>query len=90
MFVPKGHALAGTLIAISERGLDASGNLLAFLIGGPSPGGFTVKRIDDYTWAATLRRTAKVVATTENVVSKDGKTMTTTTNGTSVSFWEKQ
>jgi hypothetical protein len=48
VFVPKGSALAGTLIAISERGLDASGNLLAFLIGGPSPGGFTVKRTDDF------------------------------------------
>jgi hypothetical protein len=48
VFVPKGEALAGTLIAISERGLDASGNLLAFLIGGPSPGGFTVKRTDDF------------------------------------------
>jgi hypothetical protein len=48
VFVPKGQALSGTLIAISERGLDASGNLLAFLIGGPTPGGFTVKRTDDF------------------------------------------
>ena len=30
--------LAGTLIAISERGLDAQGNILGFLIGGRSPG----------------------------------------------------
>ena len=30
--------LGGTLIAFSERGLDAAGNLKAFLIGGPSPG----------------------------------------------------
>jgi len=44
VFVPKGFALAGTLIAISERGLDKAGNLLAFLIGGPTPGNFTVKR----------------------------------------------
>ena len=49
-----------------------------------------VKRIDDYTFEATLRRGRKVVATTKNVVSKDRKTMTTTTNGTSVSFWERQ
>ena len=58
VFVPKGHALAGTLIAISERGgLDASGNLLAFLIGGPTPGSFTVKRTDgfDVSDAALLR-----------------------------------
>jgi hypothetical protein len=47
-FVPKGLPLAGTLIAISERGYDEAGNLKAFLIGGPSPGTFTVKRSDDF------------------------------------------
>ncbi len=47
-FVPKGLPLAGTLIAISERGLDKSGNLLGFLIGGPSPGEFTVRRTQDF------------------------------------------
>src|SRR6266481_8541224 len=36
VMVPKGLPLAGTLIAISERGLDANGNLIAFLVGGPS------------------------------------------------------
>ncbi len=48
VFVPKGFALAGTLIAISERGLDKAGNLSAFLIGGPSPGNFAVKRSASY------------------------------------------
>ncbi len=53
VFVPKTHTgegarLAGTLIAISERGLDAAGNLLGFLIGGSMPGAFTVKRSDNY------------------------------------------
>jgi hypothetical protein len=48
VFVPKGFPLAGTLIAISERGLDAAGNIRAFLIGGPSPGAFAVKRRSDY------------------------------------------
>ena len=38
---PKGSPLAGTLIAISERGLDAGGNLMGFLIGGPAPGVFS-------------------------------------------------
>src|SRR5215468_10447836 len=47
-FVPKGMPLAGTLIAISERGLDANGNLKAFLIGGPTPGDFSVRRSDDF------------------------------------------
>ncbi len=42
-FVPEGQPLAGTLIAISKR-LDKAGNLLAFLIGGPSPGIFSIKR----------------------------------------------
>jgi len=46
--VPKGFALAGTLIAISERGLDAQGNILAFLIGGKTPGLFGVRRTDDF------------------------------------------
>ena len=48
VFVPKGMALAGTLIAISERGLDAAGNLIAFLVGGPSPGQFSVRRTEDF------------------------------------------
>jgi hypothetical protein len=46
--VPKGQPLAGTLIAISERGLDASGNLIAFLVGGPSPGQFSVRRTENF------------------------------------------
>ncbi len=46
--VPAGKPLAGTLIAISERGLDRAGNIQAFLIGGPTPGTFTLRRNDDY------------------------------------------
>ena len=42
--VPKNLPLAGTLIAMSERGLDAHGNLLAFLIGGRTPGPFSLRR----------------------------------------------
>lgn len=48
VFIPSGHPLAGTLIAISERGLDREGNIKAFLIGGPGPGSFMVKRTGDY------------------------------------------
>lgn len=44
VFVPKGQPLGGTLIAISEAGLDAAGNIQGFLIGGPTPGQFTVAR----------------------------------------------
>jgi hypothetical protein len=46
--VPKGLPLAGTLIAFSERGLDRDGNLVAFLIGGPSPGQFSVRRTENF------------------------------------------
>jgi len=48
VMVPKGFALAGTLIAISERGLDAGGNIIGFLIGGKTPGQFGVRRTDDF------------------------------------------
>jgi hypothetical protein len=44
----KGQPLAGTLIAISERGLDPQGNLRAFLIGGRTPGTFAVRRTEDF------------------------------------------
>jgi hypothetical protein len=46
--VPKGLALAGTLLAFSERGLDAAGNIMAFLIGGKTPGQFSVRRTDNF------------------------------------------
>jgi hypothetical protein len=48
VFVPNGLPLAGTLIAISERGLDAHKNIIGFLIGGPQPGQFSVRRTDDF------------------------------------------
>ena len=47
-FAPRQSKLAGTLMAFSERGLDANGNLKAFLIGGATPGEFSVKRRDDF------------------------------------------
>jgi hypothetical protein len=46
--VPRDRPLGGTLIAISERGLDAGRNLVAFLIGGPSPGQFAIRRTDHF------------------------------------------
>jgi hypothetical protein len=48
VFVPRGLSLAGALIAISERGLDKARNIRGFLLGGPKPGTFTVKRIADF------------------------------------------
>jgi hypothetical protein len=46
--VPRGLPLAGTLIAISERGLDGDGNIIGFLIGGPQPGDFAVRRSNNF------------------------------------------
>jgi len=46
--VPKGMPLGGTLIALSERGLDTEGNIIGFLIGGPQPGDFAVRRTDNF------------------------------------------
>jgi hypothetical protein len=48
VMVPKRFALAGTLLAISERGLDAQGNILGFLVGGKTQGQFTVRRTDNF------------------------------------------
>jgi hypothetical protein len=48
VMVPKGLPLAGTLIALSERGLDAEGNIIGFLIGGKTPGQFGVRRSNNF------------------------------------------
>ncbi len=46
--VPEGQPLGGTLVAISERGFDANGHIQGFLIGGPSPGAFAIRRTAYY------------------------------------------
>lgn len=48
VFVPKGMPLEGSLIVVSERGLDAAGNLIGFLIGGAKPGQFAIRRTNDF------------------------------------------
>lgn len=47
-FVPKGLPLAGTLLAFGEQGHNKEDDNPAFLIGGPQPGAFFVKRTDDF------------------------------------------
>jgi hypothetical protein len=57
-----------------------------------------LKRINDHTSQATLKKSGKVVSDARRVVSKDGKTMTLTINGTNakgqrtnnVAVYEKQ
>ena len=62
VMVPSGLPLAGTLVALSERGLDASGNLIAFLVGGPTPGQFSVRRTDHFDISdATLLSSGKLL-----------------------------
>ena len=46
--LPKNAPLAGALLAISERALDADGNIIGALIGGPKHGGLAVRRTDNY------------------------------------------
>ena len=48
VFVPRSLPLGATLLAISERGLDRDENIQGFLLGGPSPGEFSVKRTGDF------------------------------------------
>jgi hypothetical protein len=50
LFVPRDgkSPLAGTLVAISERGLDAAKNIVGFLVGGATPGQFTIRRTEDF------------------------------------------
>lgn len=48
VFIPKNFRLPQTLIGFSEHGLTEEGNLKAFLIGGPTPGLFAVKRTDGF------------------------------------------
>ena len=47
VMVPKGLPMAGTLIAFSERGLDAQGNITAFLIG-KTLGLFSIRRTENF------------------------------------------
>jgi hypothetical protein len=55
VYVPRGQRLAGTLLVFAERRLDAAGNHSGFLLGGPTPGRFTLPRLRDFDIAdATL------------------------------------
>jgi hypothetical protein len=62
VYVGDGYRLAGTLLAISERGLDARGDILAFLIGGPTPGTFRIRRSNGFDISdATLMKTGDLL-----------------------------
>lgn len=46
--IPKGMPNSGTLIAISERGFKADNDIRGWLIGGTTPGTFSIKRSDGF------------------------------------------
>jgi len=51
----------------------------------------SLKRLDAYTFEATLKRGGKVVNVVRHVVSKDGRTLTTTVSGSSTPVvWDKE
>jgi hypothetical protein len=52
------------------------------LTGNATSDGIALKRVDASTFTSELKKGGKVVATVRNVVSADGKTMTTTNTGT--------
>jgi hypothetical protein len=45
---PKGSPLAGRLIVVTERSLDAQGNHRSYLLGGGNPERFSVRRSDNF------------------------------------------
>ena len=47
-FAPQDGPLAGALVAVTERSLDANGNIFAAVLDGPLKGVFTVKRHDPF------------------------------------------
>jgi hypothetical protein len=48
VFMPRNFPLGGALLGISERGLTNEGNIQAFIIGGPKPATFAIKRTNDF------------------------------------------
>jgi hypothetical protein len=51
-------------------------------MGNPNADTISIKRVDDNTYQATWKLKGKVTITSKTVVSKDGKTRTTTQTGT--------
>jgi hypothetical protein len=94
-----GTAADGTHVAFSYS-TDYSGKDFPVVGTGQSSGADTVamKRVDANTTTAVAKKGDRVVQTATTVVSKDGKTMTITSNGTNASgqptsfsmVWDKQ
>ena len=96
----------------ATEGVDAAGNRVAYeysanyddkdypMTGSGTPNeadSIALRRIDNFTVDATLKKDGTVVQTTRGVLSKDGKVLTYTSKGTahgqttsSVTVWERQ
>jgi hypothetical protein len=93
-----------TTVTIAADGKRTTGGYSAHFDGKDYPSGradfdtISTKRVDAYTYENTLKKAGKLYETVTNVVSKDGKTMTSTTQGkdasgkayTNVVIWDKQ
>jgi hypothetical protein len=84
----------GQTVRMTSRGVNAEGQEThveytasydgkdAAITGSPVADAISLKRIDDSTSEATLKKGGKVVSTSTRVISSDGKQMTVTTTGT--------
>jgi hypothetical protein len=60
-------------------------------VSGSNADAVSLKRLDPFTFEATLKNRGKVVNVVRHVVSKDGKTLTTTVSGSSTSVvWDRE
>jgi hypothetical protein len=84
-----GDGLRVTIDSVNADGSKTAGRYSAHFDGKENPYSgmqaydtIALKKLDANTMEATLKKSGKVVQTARNVVSKDGKVMTVTANGT--------
>jgi hypothetical protein len=100
-----GNGLANTIDRVEVDGSHTAIHWAALLdgkdypyVGSPIYDTIAITSVDNVTIASTQKKSGKVVVTSKSVVSRDGKTLTVTTNGTdgtgkplhNVSVFEKQ
>ena len=88
------YEVADGAVKMSAKGVTAEGKEMQInytgsfdgkdfpVTGNPDADTISLKRIDDSTVEATLKKAGKVVSTATRVISKDGKVLTVKTKGT--------
>ncbi len=88
------YEVADGVVKMSAKGVNAEGKDMQInytgsydgkdfpTTGNPDADTISLKRIDDSTGEATLKKAGKVVSTSTRVISKDGKVMTIKSKGT--------